>query len=203
MYHERRLKDSKSFLLYCSFAGFIAAWAISGMLAIIDIVSQTPVGTFFTVIGISLGFEDVTSAQFIGFGLHLLAGLTAGNIYGQLAMFWPKLSPYNLYNGLFTGMIVGIALWVVLFFPLATFGIQARLDAYALSAPNYQILLIASHFSGLYYVIIGSAFVFHMVYGSIMGLIASRLYILGQDKKEFTRQRVRYDKRFKHRFDNE
>jgi hypothetical protein len=203
MYYERRLKESKSFLLHCSFAGFIAAWAISGMLAIIDIVSQTPVGTFFAVIGISLGFEDVTSAQFIGFGLHLLTGLAAGNIYGQFAMLWPKLSPYNMYNGLFTGMIVGIALWAVLFFPLATFGIQARLDAYVLSAPNYQILLIASHFNGLYYVILGSAFAFHMVYGSIMGLIASRLYILRQDKKEFTRQRVRYDKRFRHRFDNE
>ena len=190
MYHERRLKDSKSFLLYCSFAGFIAAWAISGMLAIIDIVSQTPVGTFFTVIGISLGFEDVTSAQFIGFGLHLLTGLTAGNIYGQLAMFWPKLSPYNVYNGVFTGMIVGIALWAVLFFPLTTFGIQAQLDANILSAPNYEILVIASHFSGLYYVILGSAFAFHMVYGSIMGLIASRLYVLRQDKKEFTTQRV-------------
>jgi hypothetical protein len=113
MYYERRLKESKSFLLYCSFAGFIAAWAISGMLAIIDIVSQTPVGTFFAVIGISLGFEDVTSAQFIGFGLHLLTGLIAGNIYGQFAMFWPKLSPYNVYNGLFMGMIVGIALWAV------------------------------------------------------------------------------------------
>ncbi len=203
MYYERRLKESKSFLLYCSFAGFIAAWAISGMLAIVDIFSQTPVGTFFAVIGISLGFEDVTSAQFIGFGLHLLAGLTAGNIYGQLAMFWPKLSPYNLYNGLFTGMIVGIALWTVLFLPLATFGIQAQLDAYILSAPNYEILLIASHFNGLYYVILGSAFAFHMVYGSIMGLIASRLYVLRQNKKEFTRQRVPNEKRFKHRFDNE
>lgn len=203
MYYERKLKQSKSFLLYCSFAGFIAAWAISGMLAIIDIVSQTPVGTFFAVIGISLGFEDVTTAQFIGFGLHLLTGLTAGNIYGQFAMFWPKLSPYNTYNGLLTGMIVGIALWAVLFFPLATFGIQTRLDAYAFSAPNYQILLIASHFNGLYYVILGSAFAFHMVYGSIMGLIASRLYILRERKKEFNRQSVQYDKRFRHRFDNE
>jgi hypothetical protein len=203
MYYERRLKESKSFLLYCSFAGFIAAWAISGMLAIIDIVSQTPVGTFFAVIGISLGFEDVTSAQFIGFGLHLLTGLTAGNIYGQLAIFWPKLSPYNVYNGLFMGMIVGIALWAVLFFPLATFGIQSQLDAYALSAPNYEIGMIASHFNGLYYVIIGSAFAFHMVYGSIMGLIASRLYALRQDKKEFASQRVPYDKRFKDRFDYE
>jgi hypothetical protein len=191
MYQERRLKESKSFLLYCSFAGFIAAWAISGMLAIIDLVSETPIGTFFAVIGISLGFEDVTSAQFVGFGLHLLTGLTAGNIYGQFAMFWPKLSPHNTYNGLFTGMIVGIALWAVLFFPLATFGIQDRLDAYALSAPNYEIFQIASHFSGLYPMIIGSAFAFHIVYGAIMGLIASRLYILRQGKKEFSSQRVR------------
>jgi hypothetical protein len=191
MYYERRLKESKSFLLYCSFAGFIAAWAISGMLAIIDIVSQTPIGTFFAVIGISLGFEDVTSAQFIGFGLHLLTGLTAGNIYGQFAMFWPKFSPHNVYNGLFSGMIVGIALWAVLFFPLATFGIQTRLDAYALSAPNYEIFLIASHFNELYYTIIGSAIAFHMVYGSIMGLIASRLYTLRQGKKEVSSQRVR------------
>ena len=105
-------------------------------------------------------------------------------------MFWPKLSPYNVYNGVFTGMIVGIALWAVLFFPLTAFGIQAQLDANILSAPNYEIFLIASHFSGLYYVILGSAFAFHMVYGSIMGLIASRLYLLRQDKKEFTRQRV-------------
>ncbi len=193
MYYERRLKESKSFLIYCSFAGFIAAWAISGMLAIIDIVSQTPVGTFFAVIGISLGFEDVTNAQFIGFGLHLLAGLTAGNIYGQLSMFSPRLSPHNVYNGLFTGMIVGVALWAVLFFPLATFGIQDRLDAYTFSAPNFEILLIASHFSGLYYLILGAAFAFHLVYGSIMGLIASRLYVLRQDKKQFSNQQLRHD----------
>jgi hypothetical protein len=190
MYYEKRLKESKSFLLYCSFAGFIAAWAISGMLAIIDVFSQTPVGTFFAVIGISLGFEDVTSAQYIGFGLHLLTGLTAGNIYGQFAMFLPKFSPYNTYNGVFTGMIVGIALWAILFFPLATLGIQAQLDAYAFSAPNYEILTIASHFSGLYYIVLGSAFAFHLIYGSIMGLIASRLYILRQDKEEINSQRA-------------
>jgi hypothetical protein len=137
------------------------------MLAIIYIVSQTPIRTFFAVIGVSLGFEDVTSAQLIGFGLHLLTGLSAGNIYGQFAMFWPKFSPHNTYNGLFTGIIVGIALWTVLFFPLATFGIQARLDAYALSAPNYEILIIVSHLSGLYYLILGSAFAFHMIYASL------------------------------------
>jgi hypothetical protein len=96
-----------------------------------------------------------------------------------------------MYSGLFSGMIVGIALWAVLFFPLATFGIQTRLDAYALSAPNYEVFQIASHFNGLYYTIIGAAFAFHLVYGSIMGLIASRLYILRQGKKEVSSQRIR------------
>ena len=46
------------FILYCSIAGFISAWAITGLLVIVDIISGTPAGTFFAVIGISLGFND-------------------------------------------------------------------------------------------------------------------------------------------------
>jgi hypothetical protein len=44
----------KYFLLYCSLAGFISAWAISGLLVIVDVISGTPAGTFFAVIGVSL-----------------------------------------------------------------------------------------------------------------------------------------------------
>ena len=43
-------------------AGFISAWAISGLLVIVDVVSGTPAGTFFAVIGMSLGFSDPASA---------------------------------------------------------------------------------------------------------------------------------------------
>jgi hypothetical protein len=35
------------FIPYCSIAGFIGAWAISGLLVIVDIISGTPAGTFF------------------------------------------------------------------------------------------------------------------------------------------------------------
>lgn len=38
----------------------------------------TPPGTFFAVIGISLGFNDPTVAQYVGFALHLLTGTVAG-----------------------------------------------------------------------------------------------------------------------------
>jgi len=133
-YHQ---KSSKLYIIYCSLAGLIAAWAISGLLTIVDFISQTPAGSFFGVIYISLGFYDPSIAQYIGFALHLLTGLTAGNIFGQISLFWKGLSPYNSQHGIVMGMVVGILLLAVLFLPLATFIIQPRLDSFANSVvPN-------------------------------------------------------------------
>jgi hypothetical protein len=119
----------KMLIVYCTLAGMISAWAISGLLVMIDFGSGTPPGTFFAAIGLSLGFNDPVSAQYIGFGLHILTGTVAGNIFGQLALFWRKLIPYAIKRGVSLGLMVGLTLWVVLFLPLATFGIQPRLDA--------------------------------------------------------------------------
>jgi hypothetical protein len=170
------ITSSKLYIIYCSLAGFIAAWAISGLLTIVDFISQTPAGSFFGVIGISLGFYDPSIAQYIGFILHLLTGLTAGNIFGQISLFWKGLSPYNSQHGTVMGMVVGILLWVILFLPLATFIIQPRLDSFANSlVPNQYVYNIASNFQGLYYIIIGGSFMFHLVYGALLGYIAGRM----------------------------
>jgi hypothetical protein len=165
----------RQFILYCTLAGFISAWAISGLLVIVDVISGTPAGTFFAVIGISLGFSDPVSAQYIGFTLHVLTGMAAGNIFGQISLFWSKIAPYSSKEGMVKGMIVGITLWAVLFVPLATLGIQPRLDSFAYSAPNQYIYNIASHFQGLYPIIIGGSLVFHMIYGALAGFISGRM----------------------------
>ena len=172
----------RSFIVYCSIAGFISAWTISGMLVAIDVISGTPVGSFFAIIGFSLGYYDVATAQAVGFTLHLLTGLTAGNIFGQVSMFWPKISPFKVPQGVMTGMIAGIALWAVLFIPLATFGIQPRIDEFIKSAPNQSVSAIATHFGGLYPIIIVGSFVFHLAYGAFMGLMAGRMYELRNRK---------------------
>lgn len=57
--------DQKMYILYCTIAGFISVWAISGLLVLVDYMSGTPVGTFFAVIGISLGINDPALAQYI------------------------------------------------------------------------------------------------------------------------------------------
>ena len=50
--------DQKMYILYCTIAGSISVWAISGLLVLVDYASGTPPGTFFAVIGISLGIND-------------------------------------------------------------------------------------------------------------------------------------------------
>ena len=123
-----------------------------------------------------LGFYDPIIAKYIGFILHLLTGLTAGNIFGQISLFWKGLSPYSSQHGIIMGMVVGILLWTLLFLPLATFIIQPRLDSFANSiTPNQYVYSIASHFQDLYYIIIGGSFMFHLVYGVLLGYIAGRM----------------------------
>ena len=180
---------SKLYIVYCSLAGFVAAWAISGLLTLVDFMSQTSPGTFFGVIGISLGFYNSTIAQYIGFILHLLTGLTAGNIFGQISLFWKGLSPYNSQHGILMGMVVGILLWAILFLPLATFIIQPRLDSFGNSfTPNQYVYNIAFHFQNLYYIIVGGSFMFHLVYGALLGYIAGRMSEIGIFQQRQTRK---------------
>jgi hypothetical protein len=167
--------SSKYLILYSTFAGFISAWAISGLLVIVDIVSQTPIGTFFAVIGTSLGFYDPAVSQYIGFALHIATGTVAGNIFGQVVLFWNKLFPSNLKQGITYGIIAGVSLWVVLFLPLATFIIQPKLDAFAVSAPNQYLFGIADHFQGLYPLVVIGSLGFHIIYGIIFGFIVWRM----------------------------
>lgn len=165
----------KMLIIYCTFAGLISAWGISGLLVLVDAASGTPPGTFFAVIGLSLGFNDPATAQYIGLGLHILTGTVAGNIFGQIALFWRKLIPYNVSRGVYLGLIVGVTLWAVLFLPLTIFGIMPSLDAFTASAPNAYVNNIANYFNGLYPLLIGGSLLFHLLYGAILGLMAGRM----------------------------
>ena len=175
----------KMLIVYCTLAGLISALIISGLLEVIDFASGTPSGTFFAVIGLSLGFNDSAFAQYIGLGLHILTGTVAGNIFGQVALFWRKLIPYNMNRGVTLGLMLGISLWAVLFVPLATFGIQPKLDTFMITEANPYAHSIANHFAGLYYLVLGASLLFHLVYGAVFGLLAARMTRVKLSTREF------------------
>jgi hypothetical protein len=119
--------------------------------------------------------SDPTLAQYVGFGLHLLTGTVAGNVYGQVSIFWMKIASVDYEHGIMTGLVVGFVLWAVLLVPLATFGIQPKLDSFAIFAPNQYIYDIANHFQGMYQLIIGGSLAFHFAYGAVLGSLAGRM----------------------------
>jgi hypothetical protein len=168
-------KRSRYLLASCTLAGLLASIVISGLLFSLDFISKTPFGTFFAVIGSSLGYYDSNTSPYIGLLLHFATGTVAGNLLGQGAIFWKKLIPYGLKRGIIMGVITGISLWLVLFLPLTTYVIQPKLDMFNLSAPNQYVFVIAQHFQGLYSVVLLGSFFFHVIYGIILGLIAGSL----------------------------
>ncbi len=168
---------SKLFIIYCTLAGFIAAWGISGLLVIIDLISQTPAGSFFGAIGISLGYYDPVNAPLVGFVLHILTGTIAGNIFGQVSLFWKRISPYDSKHGLKTGTVVGGVLWTTLFVPVAVLVMQPMLDSFNLGiTPNQYVYSVASTFSNLFGIIIFGSLVFHLIYGALMGFMAGKMW---------------------------
>ena len=105
--------------------------------------------------------------------------MVAGNVFGQISVFWSMMAPYNSKEGIVKGMIVGVALWLVLFVPLAIFGIQPRLDSFASVSSQSIYYNIAGHFNGLYPVIIGGSLIFHLIYGALTGFVSGRMVELG------------------------
>jgi hypothetical protein len=168
-------KNSRFVLGYCTLSGLLASIVISGLLFTMDFISKTPPGTFFAVIGSSLGFYDSNTSPYVGLLLHFATGTVAGNLLGQVGIFWNRLIPFGLRRGTILGVITGISLWLVLFLPLTTYIIQPKLDMFNFSAPNQYVFVIAQHFQGLNAVVVIGSFFFHIIYGLILGLIAGRL----------------------------
>jgi len=167
-------KNSRYLLAYCTLAGLLSSILISGLLFALDFLSKTPPGTFFAVIGSSLGFYDSNTSPYVGLLLHIATGTVAGNLLGQGAIFWNRLIPFGIKCGTILGIITGISLWLVLFLPLTTYVIQPKLDMFNFSAPNQYVFVIAQHFQGIHMAVVIGSFFFHIIYGIILGLIAGR-----------------------------
>ena len=54
-------------LKYGAFAGFIATWSISSVVAVTEILLGLNIGTFYSIMGISLGVNNITAATSYSF----------------------------------------------------------------------------------------------------------------------------------------
>jgi hypothetical protein len=102
---------------YGAFAGLIATWSISSAIAASELALGLQIGTFYSIVGISLGLNNVIIATSLGFGFHLLTGTSLGAVLGAVGIRWKKIRMLNPYKSVLAGIGTGLAIWLVLFLP--------------------------------------------------------------------------------------
>ena len=161
---------------YGAFAGFIATWSISSAIAASELVLGLQIGTFYSIIGISLGLNNVVSAAAIGFGLHLLTGTALGALLGAIGIRWKKIRMLNPYKSSLVGIGTGLAIWLVLFLPITVLLIQPSIQhIVVILAVTSQKIILSEQISRTVINISLIAIVFHMIWGAIFGFIMSSL----------------------------
>ena len=161
---------------YGSAAGFIATWSISSAIAAAEFTLHLQIGTFYSIIGISLGLNTATTAAYMGFGLHLLTGTVLGAVLGAVGIRWKRIRMLNPYKSSIVGIGAGLVIWSVLFLPITTLLIQPSIQRIVVVlAVTSQQPILSEDLSHSVANITLMAIVFHVIWGAIFGFIMSSL----------------------------
>lgn len=158
---------------YGALAGVIATWSISTAIAASEVELGLPISTFYSIMGMSLGYKDFIGAAYLGFALHLITGTALGAVIGLASVRWMKIM-INPYKATLAGIAAGIAVWLVLFLPVTVLLVLPSMQNIIPLLPE-SLQGTLSGDSQFVAGIASSAVVFHMVWGAIFGYISSSL----------------------------
>jgi hypothetical protein len=159
---------------YGALAGAIATWSISSILALTEAGTGLPIGTFYSIIGIAMGLDNVVAASYIGFGLHILTGTLMGALVGSAAV---RLVTISQFKGVLVGMAAGIIIWLIVFLPISAFLVQPSIvQIVTLLALNTNFSISTSEVNQFTQTIAMSSILFHLVWGALFGFITSSLF---------------------------
>lgn len=165
----------KSGAKYGAIAGLIATWSISTAIAASELELGLPVGTFYAVMGASLGAGSFGPAAYFGFGLHLLTGALLGAAIGFFMCRFAITKFLNPYRAVAAGIGAGVAVWLVLFLPVTALLVEPSIARISfLLAESMPLQSAALGDAGQFvWGIAMSALAFHLVWGAIFGYMAS------------------------------
>lgn len=171
---SKRMAMNKA-VKYGAIAGSIATWTISTAVAGSELELGLPIGTFYSIIGISLGLDGNT-ASYLGFGLHILTGTLLGAAIGAIAIRLSIRSMLNLQKGTLIGIGGGVVVWLILFLPITALLVHPAINSIViLSAIESKHVVFSVDINQSIRNIALSAIVFHLIWGAIFGFITSSL----------------------------
>jgi hypothetical protein len=173
-------KDELAVLLkglkYGALSGFIATWSISSAIAVAELALGLKIGTFYSIMGISVGLPNAVSAAYLGFGLHLLTGTVLGAVLGAIGIRWKRIRMFSPYKSSLVGIGAGIVIWLVLFLPITVLLIQPSIQRIVvILAVASQQPVLSDYINRSVTNLTLMAIVFHMIWGAIFGFMMSSL----------------------------
>jgi hypothetical protein len=160
---------------YGAIAGIIATWSISTGIAASEVELGLPISTFYSIMGLSLGLDNFTTAAYVGFALHLLTGTLAGAAIGIISARRVKII-WNPYKAVLSGIVAGIAIWCILFVPVTMLLVHPSIIHIAPLLPqSVQGTLLTRDINQFVSGVTIGAIVFHIAWGGIFGFISNSL----------------------------
>ena len=159
---------------YGAIAGAIATWSISSILALLEASMGLPIGAFYSIIGITLGMDNVVAASYFGFGLHILIGTLMGSLVGAAIV---RLVSNSLFKGILAGMVAGIIIWLIVFLPITAFLVQPSItQIVTVLALTTNFSISTTEVNQFMQTTALSSVLFHLIWGALFGFIISSLF---------------------------
>jgi hypothetical protein len=154
--------------------GLVAAWAIFGMILAVGAQLGLPPGTFYQMVGASLGINAEWPAIYTGFVLHMMTGAIIGIVYMIVSDRVRRLrTDSSTLKAFATGVATGIVVWAALFVPLHFFLMQPTLqNILSTSLAGSPEQLTAERLLQMSNSILYGALAIHFVFGAILGFMA-------------------------------
>lgn len=154
-------------------AGITASWAIFGMILAVGGQLGLPPGTFYQMVGVSLGVNSEWPATYLGFMLHMMTGGIIGIVYMIISDRVKQLRIDSTLKAFATGAATGLAVWAVLFVPMHFFVMQPTLQNQLLTSPaGSPMYLLSERLIQMSDSVLYGALAIHFVFGGVLGFIS-------------------------------
>ena len=156
-------------------AGIVGGMALASSFMGIDSHVGVPPGTFYKMIGLLLGLQDM-DAIVIGFFVHIGTAALVGAIFFMCSALHRVLNIRSFQKGILAGGVTGLVVFAIFFLPINLFIMIPAANEIIFNAAEYglkakEVEAITTLLSNTDQILWGSLFL-HLLYGVVMGFFA-------------------------------
>ena len=174
-------------------AGLVGGFALFSSFLWIDSELGVPFGTFYKMVGMTVGLQGIFATVF-GFIAHMLTAALIGAIFCICSIIHKILNISSVQKGIIAGIVTGMQVYAIFFMPITIYVVMPMISDHAsgLYVTTGNDMQIAKTLIQSSDKILWGSLVLHVLYGAIMGLFSSIMlyedYSMKQKEKKEKKQ---------------